>query len=233
MSDFEYSVNDHKGSGTLKKINRISVELDNELIEKAVLTMKVERSEKMFFNGYQTWTWSRELNASDVMRGLNRVNGALKRRFGFDRYGDYHFISYPEKPGRFHGFSYCYFRDGDNYRFFGSLSEQEGYTIFRYDVSTQTMTISRDCLGVRRDGSFEAFCFYYGEGSEQEVFDGWFRAMDVKPLRREKLFGYSSWYNRYENISQESIREDLAGCKEILKKGDLFQIDDGWEPTVG
>ncbi|MBQ4253825.1 MAG: alpha-galactosidase, partial [Erysipelotrichaceae bacterium] len=86
---------------------------------------------------------------------------------------------------------------------------------------------------VRRDGSFEAFCFYYGEGSEQEVFDGWFKAMDVKPLRREKLFGYSSWYNRYENISQESIREDLAGCKEILKKGDLFQIDDGWEPTVG
>ncbi|MBR0137735.1 MAG: alpha-galactosidase [Erysipelotrichaceae bacterium] len=233
MSEFEYSVNAHKGSGTLQKINRITVQLEDEIINRAVLTLNVKRGEKMFFNGYQTWTWNRELSGSDRVRGLNRVNRQLKKRFGFDRYGDYHFIDYPEKPGRFHGFSYCYFRDGENYRLFGSLSELEGYTVFRYDVSTQTMTITRDCEGVRRNGEFEAFSFIYLEGSEQEVFDGWFKAMNIKPIRREKLFGYSSWYNRYENISQESIREDLAGCKTILKKGDLFQIDDGWEPTVG
>ncbi|MBE6104454.1 MAG: alpha-galactosidase [Erysipelotrichaceae bacterium] len=27
--------------------------------------------------------------------------------------------------------------------------------------------------------------------------------------------------------------EDLEGCKKVLIKGNLFQVDDGWEPTVG
>lgn len=45
--------------------------------------------------------------------------------------------------------------------------------------------------------------------------------------------GYSSWYNRYEDITEASIREDLAGCETLLAPGDLFQVDDGWEPKVG
>ena len=47
------------------------------------------------------------------------------------------------------------------------------------------------------------------------------------------MAGYSSWYNRYEDISQQSIRNDLEGCRGMLQPGDLFQIDDGWEPAVG
>lgn len=57
--------------------------------------------------------------------------------------------------------------------------------------------------------------------------------MGVKPRTTEKLAGYSSWYNRYQNIDEGSILSDLEGCAKLLKSGDLFQIDDGWQPYVG
>ena len=70
-------------------------------------------------------------------------------------------------------------------------------------------------------------------GGETEVFDGWFQAMGIKPRTEKKLAGYSSWYNRYQDITEDTIREDLTGCCSLLCPGDLFQIDDGWEPKVG
>ena len=51
--------------------------------------------------------------------------------------------------------------------------------------------------------------------------------------QEKKLAGYSSWYNRYQDITEDTIREDLTGCRSLLCLGDLFQIDDGWEPKVG
>lgn len=54
-----------------------------------------------------------------------------------------------------------------------------------------------------------------------------------RPRTTRRLAGYSSWYNRYQNIDEASIREDLNGCKTLFRAGDLFQIDDGWERKVG
>lgn len=65
------------------------------------------------------------------------------------------------------------------------------------------------------------------------MFDGWFQAMGIRPRTEKKLAGYSSWYNRYQNITEDIIREDMTGCRSLLCPGDLFQIDDGWEPKVG
>ena len=50
-------------------------------------------------NGYQTWTSSPELTRYDHTHGLKRVPKKLLRKYGFDRYGDYHFIDYPQKKG--------------------------------------------------------------------------------------------------------------------------------------
>ena len=82
-------------------------------------------------------------------------------------------------------------------------------------------------------GSFPLFDLFFAEGSEVEVFDGWFQAMGIRPRTEKKLAGYSSWYNRYQNITEDTIREDMTGCRSLLCPGDLFQIDDGWEPKVG
>lgn len=191
-------------------------------------------AEKAFFNGYQSWTWCPEMGPKDRQRGVKHIPGPLLKKFAFDRYGDYHFVDYPNRPGCFHGFSYGYFRQGEHFRLFASLDERPGYTIFSYDVKTQVLTITRDCAGVRHGGGpLSAFDLYFAQGSEEAVFDGWFSAMDCQPRQTKPLAGYTSWYNRYEAIKEQDVRNDLAGCRELLQPGDLFQIDDGWEPSVG
>ena len=79
----------------------------------ATLPWPMDEDEKLFMNGYQTWTHCPELGKWDIQRGLKRVPKFLLRKFAFDRYGDYHFTNYPENRGESHGFSYCYFRKGD------------------------------------------------------------------------------------------------------------------------
>ena len=65
------------------------------------------------------------------------------------------------------------------------------------------------------------------------MFDAWFAAMHCAARPAPRLTGYSSWYNRYQDISAASVAEDLEGYRQVLPKGSLFQIDDGWEPFVG
>lgn len=224
------------GSFELERgVNLVRASLPEGTIEsvEAKIYWELNAGEKIFMNGFQTWTHCPELTARDRLRGLKFAPRAAVRYFGLDRYGDHFFVDYPDKPGHSHGESWCYFRDGDIFRLLASVNERPGYTIFRYDAKKFTLTLIRDCAGIRCGGEYELFSLYCDEGSEQQVFDGWFAAMNVVPRTREKLAGYSSWYNRYQNISEEAILSDLQGCADVLAPGDLFQIDDGWECFVG
>jgi len=213
----------------------LELELPEGIIKKITgkLHFPVHNAEKSFLNGFQTWTYCREYRRSDKLRGLNGLPPQLIEKYHFDRYGDYHFVDYPYTAGVFHGESYGYVRDGDFYRLFASLNEEPGYTIFRLDTNMGLLRIERDCEGVRCGGAYRAFDLFFASGSEKEVFDGWFEAMGVKPITAEPIKGYSSWYNRYEDISEASIMADLEGCAGVMEPGDLFQVDDGWEKHVG
>ena len=83
--------------------------------------------EKVFLNGFQTWTYCPEFTAHDTQRDHMPLPRAMVNKFALDRYGDYHFVEYPNKPGLFHGFSYCYFRLGSRWRLIASLDEHPGY----------------------------------------------------------------------------------------------------------
>ena len=52
----------------------------------------------------------------------------------------------------------------------------------------------------------------------------------MTPRTTEKHFGYTSWYNHYQNINEPLMNEVLNG---LDNRFDLFQIDDGFEPFVG
>lgn len=200
----------------------------------ARLPWSMTEDERVFMNGYQTWTHCPERGKWDRLRGVDHVPRFLRNKYGFDRYGDYHFVDYPNRPGVTHGFSYCYFRRGTQFRLIGSLDERPGYTLFHYDSAAARLTIQRDCAGVEHPGgALAAFDLFFAEGSEDEVFDAWFDAMSCRPRTTRRLAGYSSWYNRYQDISRESVLADLTGCAGLLRPGDLFQVDDGWEPKVG
>ena len=215
--------------------NRLVLPLPEGKLETvtAQIPVALGETEKIFMNGYQTWTYSPEYGRLDATRGLGPLPELLIRGLGIRSYGDYDFVEYPQRRGMTHGESWCYFREGERFRLFASLDERPGYTLFCYDVASGLLTVRRDCEGLRCGGAFHALDLYYGAGDENAVFDGWFRALGVKPRTQRRLAGYTSWYNRYQNISEKSIENDLLGCVGRLSPGDLFQIDDGWEPAVG
>ncbi len=217
---------------TTDQITHIQEELHGTIESiTASTSLEVSSTDMMFFNGYQTWTYNKEVNETDSLRGLQYVPKKLIDTYHFDRYGDYHFQKYPYKKGIFHGYTYMYVRKGNKYHLLASLNEDLGYTIFHYDHGT--LTLEKDCKGLEVDGTYNIFDLYEHTGSEEEVFDGWFKEMNIPKQTQPKLYGYSSWYNHYENISTDTIKEDLEGCKKILEKNDLFQIDDGWQPCTG
>ena len=214
----------------------ISCDVPEGLLRDVIADLRLEVSEndRVFVNGYQTWTYSPEFAPGDVQWVYGKkLPGALVQKFHLDRYGDLFFQRYSGKPGCFTGYSYCYVRRGEKFRLFASLDETNGYTVFRFDCPESKLVIERDCRSLKCSGRFDAFDLFYAEGTEDEVFDAWFREMGVKPLTTEKLAGYTSWYNRYNKINETVLMSDLDGTAGILRPGDLFQIDDGWQAAVG
>ena len=200
---------------------------DNEL----VLDFGCRSTDKLFFNGYQSWTTSHEVSPMDVIEPIKPFFRIAGKPWGTTRYGDEFFIDYPAKAGCFHGFTYMYRRRGNTYTLFGSTDETNGYTIFYYDSVMRRLRVVKDGGFARKyDRSVRIVCY---EGTMDEVFDAWFKASGIECRKAKPLAGYSSWYNRFDKITDETITEDLNGCAEVLQPGDLFQIDDGWQRAVG
>ena len=169
----------------------------------------MEADERLFMNGYQTWTYSPELDRNGKLRGTDHIPGFLRKNMPLTATAIIILRLTGIKTVQSHGFSYCYFRKGKQFRLVASLDETPGYTILRYDSGKALLTLERDCAGVEHPGgSFALFDLFFAEGSEAEVFDGWFQAMGIRPRTEKKLAGYSSWYNRYQDITEDTIRED-------------------------
>ncbi len=192
-----------------------------------------EKGDLLYLNGYQSWTDSRERGIHERMHSLRAVPKRLVRQYVFDGYGDYRFTHYDMKPGRQHGFSYGYIRRGEELMLLGSLAEESGFTVLRFDTGADTITLEKDCGGHRFTGDYVVFDLAVYHGTEDEVFDAWFADLGIPPAEGRRLSGYTSWYNRYLDINEASIREDLEGFAGERKLPDVFQIDDGYEAAVG
>ena len=95
------------------------------------------KPEQIFMNGYQSWTDSHEHTILEKEPAISPLASGMVEKYYLDRYGDVNFIMKPKGTGQFHGFTYCYFRDGERYRFLGSLSERAGFTVFYYNGGAQ------------------------------------------------------------------------------------------------
>ena len=98
---------------------------------RAEMPWTMEADERLFMNGYQTWTYSPELDRNGKLRGTDHIPGFLRKKYAFDRYGDYHFTPYGHQKGQSHGFSYCYFRKGTQFRLVASLDEKPEFPIVK------------------------------------------------------------------------------------------------------
>ncbi len=205
-------------------------------IEKFFVTRDYDFSNdsKFFANGFQSWTDTKEFSKNDRMNGLGLVGKSLFGKiFGLNNVGDYNFVEAEKEVGKFHSHSFAYVRNGDELDFFGSLTDRTGYTIIYADMNSKTLAFSKDLEGVTISEPYEILDLYFTKGTYDEAFDKYFGALGVKPLTDEKKKGYTSWYNYYQNISEEIILRDLNSLYEHKDYVNTYQIDDGYQTSVG
>lgn len=194
-----------------------------------------EKNEKFFVNGYQSWTTSGEMSSEDIYRGTTPLAGVTKYTKDMAiTSGDYAFTRYEPRPGFFHSFTYTYLRRDDEFEFFGSLSERNGYTVFYSDMEKHIFSVEKDVEGLTISEPYEMFDIVRFVGGYDEVFDKYFAAMSLPAKKRVgRLTGYTSWYNYFQKIDENLILRDLKGLSRARESVNIFQIDDGYEPFVG
>lgn len=194
-------------------------------------------AQRIFTNGYQSWTVSKEYSPNDKMDEFSpRVMGIEKKRFnplGIWGAGDLTFHPYPEKPGIFYGYSYGYVRNGNELFLLGSLSERTGYTIITFDSAADCITIEKDLEGVKIKDDMLVLSLAMLNGDYNSVFDEYFRLMNIPKPRVNRQCGYTTWYNYYTSVTEDIVMNDLNAISQLGTKIDIFQIDDGYERTVG
>ncbi|NTV90430.1 MAG: glycosyl hydrolase [Clostridiales bacterium] len=191
------------------------------------------QGDRIFANGYQSWTDSREFFMGEKLTSMSRLARPLWNKYQMHKYGDCTFQKYSRKTGDFHGFTYSYIRNGTKYKFLGSLSEKNGFTIIEEHTAENRLIVRKDCKGLNVKGSYEAFDLIWTVGNENEVFDTWFELMGIAKPGVMPMTGWTSWYNYYQFINEEIILDNIDNFKALDKKIDIFQIDDGYQTFVG
>ena len=205
------------------KAKRDNIVLDNVSVN---MTISDVKSKEAFFNGYQSWTDSKEVKLKAKEKNIYRSPQAVVRAFAMDKYGDAPFYKY--KSHVLHGYDVCYSKSGDGFFHF-NLNYRTAYLLFEYNKRNHRMTITSDLRGIKLNKGDTVTvwdCVYYESYNEGlEAFNKYFPKKNLP-----KLFGYTSWYNYYQNINDKIILRDLDA---IDNRFNLFQIDDGFETFVG
>lgn len=194
-----------------------------------------EKDDHLFFNGYQTWTYSKEDDLNSYNQGINKIplKKVINRYLHLDRYAELHFMPYKNKKGFNRGWTYSYIRNGEEFKLFGSLNENMGFTVYEYDKELPILKIIKEVEGSEVNENFILFDVAILKGKEDEVFDEYFKLLNISKPNAKPLLGYTSWYNYYQNINEEIIDRDLDSMIHLDTKIDIFQIDDGYESFVG
>ena len=201
------------------------------------MPFKFNSSQRIFTNGYQSWTVSKEYSPNGSMDEFSpRIMGIEKRKvnpLGIWGAGDLTFHKYPEKPGVFYGYSYGYVRNKSELFLLGSLSERVGYTIITFNSSAECIMIEKDLEGVSFNDDTLVLSLAVLNGEYNAVFDEYFEMMNIPKPRFERKCGYTTWYNYYTNVTENIVSNDLDAISKLNTGIDIFQIDDGYERTVG
>ncbi len=225
---------------TKERIKGIFTAKKNMTMSKFILKGEKDFDDDDLFyaNGYQAWTTSREFSKHDKFEGLfepARITKFTAHFAGLS--GDYHFENYGEE-GKFHGYTYCYFREkGENeIKLYGSKSERKGYTIFEVDMKDDKFNIKKDVEGLtlKAGQEYEMFDIAIIEGDMDDVMDKYFfDFVGCKKPAIDHLSGYTSWYNYFQNINEDIILRDLNGLDRASEEVNIFQVDDGYQAAVG
>jgi alpha-galactosidase len=160
--------------------------------------------------------------------------------------GDYPFTPY----GQAHAQSYTEIRpnpDTDFIHFWGSLSEETGWTSFRHFPKTQEIQAEKD-LHLQIQAPYCLFDLWQGQGPQKQQYQQFFTLFlqkypaQIPTTQPPLLAGWTSWYLHYTNIDQNlilNIARDYAQYRQEAGQNFpnnlhwVIQIDDGWQAKTG
>jgi len=184
---------------------------------------------KMMVNGFQSWSRSEEMGAADRIIPLFKPVRPLLAPCG-----DTNFYRSSGRRGRLHSWNYTYFRNPDDKTLFiGSLDEKSGYTLFEYDYDRDRLIIRKDCRGAAVSSGYQLLNLYIGWGYPDQLFEEFMSLSGHTRNPAPKASGWCSWYNYYTTVSETIVRENLAALSQSKLPFDYFQIDDGWQKSIG
>ncbi len=199
---------------------------------------------RFFANGYQSWSESRLLKASE---GIPTLRNLAMRHMGM--YGDAYIKGIPRGRGYLHSWTYTYLSGiGSDPKaktpkstFLGSLNERTGFTLFLYDQRKGILTVRKDLEDLALRHSFPALDFWVGEGEEESLFEAYFKLAEIKPPTAAPAIGWTSWYQYFNQISEPVLVQNLVAFSTQISESSnlsegvnaIFQIDDGWQTEVG
>lgn len=184
--------------------------------------------EKVFCNGFQSWSESREYHLWEQPEQLRKQARSFMRYYGDDH------LDLPRRKGLLHSWTYSYMRQRDEkIQFIGSLNEWTGFTAIYHDTQSHEMIVEKDCQGLQLTHSYPALHLFMMRGSDQEVFDQYFASMECPAPKAPPASGWTSWYHYYNSITEAIILKNLDAFASLKANIDLFQIDDGYQTRVG
>ena len=203
-------------------------------LDSAVIPIEFKKSRKssVFVNGYQSWTATKEyvsadnLLISEKQRNLDRLPKNVVNGYSFKSYGSQFF--HKADNSALLGVDYAYVK-GEEEIFIGNLNYKNAYLLIEIHKRKDRILLLSDVDGkaLKKGESFVVFDFMTDKSADNGQKEYFSR---LTPKSKQKLFGYTSWYNHYQDIDENKIYTALDNADERF---DLFQIDDGFETFVG
>ncbi|MCR5760581.1 MAG: alpha-galactosidase [Sphaerochaetaceae bacterium] len=181
-----------------------------------------------FMNGYQSWTDSKEMNIGEGAseKDSNKIPRLMRNIYAFDRYGDSVFYDYRKEV--VHGYDVFYVKGVKGFFSF-NRNFRNAFAIYEVNTEKKTLSIRSDIKGMVLKGGESATVFdLYMDSDVDEGIKAFREYFNCG--QKDKIIGYTSWYNHYQNINEKLI---LNALDNLDDRFDLFQIDDGYETFVG
>lgn len=189
---------------------------------------KVYYQDVFFLNGYQSWTDSFEYQLVKRERNIHKSPHIISHMYAMDKYGDATFYRY--QMNKSHGYDFFYEKGRANL-FLYNLNGKNAYLIIELikRATRGELYLFSEIRGkkLKAGEEYTIFDFKYFQNYEEGLKS--FQE-DYPNLNKDKIFGYTSWYNYYQNINEKIILDDLDALDDRFN---LFQIDDGYETFVG
>lgn len=226
----------------IELLTKNKIELDEVEVS---INISPENYFTYFCNGFQSWTTSKEFFANEKI-DKPAVLGKLIAKY----YGDYTYFKYKARKGNFHSWTYTYFRDTtqQKIKLLASVAEFSGFTIFSYQVKKNELKILKEVNDLELDSNYTYTALEWVDafGEENELFK-WYaeknfnnvkkeatkKGYTINPSNAKPQQGWTSWYNYYRDIATDTILNNLNAFKNAKIPIGIFQIDDGFQKSIG